>query len=255
MGGSPQTPTNDQLQQEIDQLNQQQDQQAQGKYVPFPKPDPQSIGGLNSVFVLGQNLQGIFPLNSQFVIGSNLQLCVNPFYLLEWIGIPIPGVLAATGASGAGGNMQFSIGTNTQVSIGPSYQFNLPDQKTIKISDTHAPTIKIAATIIAATLLAWYISVYAVDDEDTRASLSIIFQTTMNAMLIVFMTMLMLWNTEDHMYLNTMRGMFLLPGGKDVSGLGEGLGVATVSAVLATSALIVPGVAAGVAEGHFASQQ
>ena len=90
-------------------------------YQPWFNPDLQSIAGLNSAMVFGENIQFATGVNHQIALGSNMQLCVNPGTWFSMIGGPACSALNDFfGAGGLGGNLQFTIGTNTTVNWGAS---------------------------------------------------------------------------------------------------------------------------------------
>lgn len=55
------------------------------QYQPWANPDPQSIVGLNSAMVYGENIQFATGVNHQIAVGSNLQLCINPGTLVAML--------------------------------------------------------------------------------------------------------------------------------------------------------------------------
>lgn len=91
-------------------------------FQPWGNPDPQSVAGLNSAMVYGENLQFTAGLNHQVALGSNLQLCVNPSALFELLNVPGRSTLSSFFGSGLGGNMQFTIGSSTNINWGRQFQ-------------------------------------------------------------------------------------------------------------------------------------
>jgi type VI secretion system secreted protein VgrG len=148
----------------------------------WPQPEPIAVAGLNSVMVYGENLQVAMPLNHQLAVGSNLQLCINPAGLAA--GVPgYPGSVEATGllGGGAGGNMQFTIGTSANIVLGREFDINFaPD----KISDV-SPKLEllIYCGIIGALGIAWPIVYAGIGDDTQRANWSLLFQGVLDVLL------------------------------------------------------------------------
>src|SRR5438105_11832347 len=120
-------------------------------YTPWQNPDPQSIAGLNSVVVYGENFQAAIGLNHQLAVGSNLQICINPSVLADLCGVKSD-TLAAIWGAGAGGNHQFTIGSNTSVVWGRQFSITMgPTQETVN-ANTHKLVTSLACGILAACL-------------------------------------------------------------------------------------------------------
>ena len=128
----------------------------------WPTPEVQSVLGLNSAVVYGVNLQSAAPINIQLAVGSNLQLCFNPSALASLVqgGVPAPPAtefVAGMLGGGAGGNMQFTLGTSTSFVIGQTYDINLgPRRIVVDVHDTNLiskPTIALCWLLVAATLI------------------------------------------------------------------------------------------------------
>ena len=151
------------------------------QFQPWENPDPQSIAGLNSVMCYGENIQFATGVNHQIAVGSNLQLCINPGTLVAMLGGPACSALSDFfGAGGLGGNMQFTIGTNTTVNWGRQYQVNMGGETIAYEASQQTAASKALCAIIGATCIAYSIAYGACTDEDARATIVILFQTTID---------------------------------------------------------------------------
>ena len=226
------------------------------QYQPWANPDPQSIVGLNSSMVYGENIQVATGVNHQIAVGSNVQVCVNPGTLVAMLGGPATSALADFfGASGLGGNMQFTIGTNTQINWGRQYQVNLGGETITFGADEETTGAKVLAAIIGAACIIYTIAYGACDDEDGRATIVIIFQVTMDVLLTAFMVYQTTLKTGHQTLSDLVRAVRSRPGITH-SPKWEAAGIMTAAAVTgALSAIVTPVVAMAVEEGHFASQQ
>jgi hypothetical protein len=96
------------------------------QYQPWVNPDPQSVVGLNSAMVYGENIRFTTGVNHEIAVGSNLQLCINPGTLAAMMDGPASSTLSDFfGTGGLGGNLQFTIGTNTVINWGRQYHINM----------------------------------------------------------------------------------------------------------------------------------
>lgn len=159
-----------------------------GSFQPWGNPDPQSIAGLNSSMVYGENVQFAVGINHQIAVGSNLQLCINPGTLVsELAGKACAALNGFFGAGGLGGNLQFTIGTNTNITWGRQYTVNMGGESVTYDADQQTVGTKVLCAIIGATCLVYTIAYGACSDEDGRATILIIFQIVMDALLAAFM--------------------------------------------------------------------
>src|ERR1700692_4647356 len=125
------------------------------QFQPWANPDPQSVAGLTSAMVYGENIQCATGVNHQIAVGSNLQLCINPGTLVAMMGGPACSSLSDFfGAGGMGGNMQFTIGTNTTVNWGRQYQINMGGETITYDAGQQTPASKKLCAVIGATCIA-----------------------------------------------------------------------------------------------------
>jgi hypothetical protein len=107
------------------------------KYQPWENPDPQSIPGLNSAMVYGENIQCVAGVNHQVTVGSNIQICINPGTFIATMGGPAAAALSSFfGAGGLGGNTQFTLGTNTAINWGQQYELDMGPEKITYTAET-----------------------------------------------------------------------------------------------------------------------
>jgi hypothetical protein len=226
------------------------------QYQPWVNPDPQSVAGLNSAMVYGENIQFTTGVNHQVAVGSNLQLCVNPGTLTAMLGGPACSALNDFfGAGGLGGNLQFTIGTNTQINWGRQYMVNMGGETVNYEAGQQTAASKILCAIIGATCIAYSIAYGACPDEDGRATIVILFQITIDALLGAFMgyqAVLKAGSQTASDMLASMNGAVVA----EHSSMWELGGIMTAAALTgALGAIVTPVVAVAVEEGHFASQQ
>jgi len=120
------------------------------QFQPWANPDPQSVAGLNSQMVYGENIQFCTGVNHQIAVGSNLQLCINPGTLTAMMGGPACSALSDFfGAGGLGGNTQFTIGTNTVINWGRQYQINMGGETVTFDASLQTPASKALCAIAA----------------------------------------------------------------------------------------------------------
>lgn len=226
------------------------------QYQPWVNPDPQSVAGLNSAMVYGENIQFTTGVNHQVAVGSNLQLCINPGTLTAMLGGPACSALNDFfGAGGLGGNLQFTIGTNTQINWGRQYMINMGGETIQYDTSQQTPASKTLCAIIGATCIAYSVAYGACPDEDGRAAIVILFQITIDALLGIFMAyqaVLKAGSQTATGMLESMHGLAVT----EHSTMWELGGIMTASAITgALGALVTPVVAVAVEEDHFASQQ
>jgi hypothetical protein len=226
------------------------------QYQPWANPDPQSVAGLNSAMVYGENIQFCTGVNHQIAVGSNLQLCINPGTFISMMGGPACSALNDFfGAGGLGGNLQFTIGANTQINWGRQYQVNMGGETVQYDASQQTPASKALCAIIAATCIAYSVAYGACPDEDGRATILILFQSAIDALLTAFMQYQALIKAGSQSYagmLDSLHGSAVT----EHSTIWELGGIITASALTGVlGAIVTPVVAVAVEEGHFASQQ
>jgi hypothetical protein len=225
-------------------------------YQPWFNPDLQSIAGLNSAMVFGENIQFATGVNHQIALGSNMQLCVNPGTWLAMMDGPACSALNDFfGAGGLGGNLQFTIGTNTTVNWGRQYQVNVGGETITIEAALQDETAKRLCAIIGGLTIVYALAYGVCPDENWRATIIILFQIAMDAMLTVFMIyqqLLKLANTTLLDLLKKLHADFAA----DHSKLWEQvLLLALVATTGVVGALLMPIITPAIEEGGFASQQ
>jgi hypothetical protein len=226
------------------------------QFQPWTNPDPQSVAGLNSSMVYGENIQFATGVNHQIAVGSNLQLCINPGTLVAMMGGPACSALSDFfGAGGLGGNMQFTIGTNTTVNWGRQYQVNMGGETISYDASQQTPASKKLCALIGATCIAYSIAYGACPDEDGRAAIVIIFQVTIDTLLTAFMAyQAVLKNGKQtaHEMVKSLYGAAAV----EHSSKWESGGIMAAAALTGVlGAVLTPVIAVAVEEGHFASEQ
>jgi hypothetical protein len=221
-------------------------------FQPWGKPDPQSVAGLNSAMVYGQNIQFTVGLNHQVALGSNLQLCINPGVLFDSLNVPGASTLSGLWGSGPGGNMQFTIGSNANITWGRQFQINMgPEQVTINV-DQHKPFTMIMSCLIGSACLAHAIAYGLITDENDRATAVIAFQTTIDVLLAAFMAQQMRYKDFDTAMSEAHQKLYGVPDLDHTTALQGFEG--TLSAVALVGAAIAPSVAIATEEGHFVGE-
>lgn len=226
------------------------------QYQPWANPDPQSVAGLNSQMVYGENIQFCAGVNHQIAVGSNLQLCVNPGTLTAMMGGPACSALNDFfGAGGLGGNTQFTIGTNTVINWGRQYQVNMGGETITYEANQQTAASKILCAVIGAACIAYSIAYGAREDEDGRAEIVILFQVTVDTLLTAFMAYQAVLKAGQQTLHDMLRIMYQGVTAAH-SSKWETAGVMVAAAVTGTlGAVLTPVVALAVEEGHFASEQ
>lgn len=216
---------------------------------PFQVPQPQAIGGLNSVMVYGENLQVAVGLNHQLAVGSNVQVCVNPAVLEELLNIPPSPFFSSMCGSGLGGNMQFTIGSSTNVVWGRTFNVLVgPTPVTISETERH-PLMRGFCMLIAGAILVHIIAYGADQDDNGRATEVIIFQTAMDLLLAGFMRTTMLDRTVNMTTTKALKAFFNCPVQHNSTNLESFRDL--VQYALLISALVLPPIAAALEENHF----
>lgn len=223
-------------------------------FQPWDNPDPQSVAGLNSAMVYGENIQFAVGLNHQVALGSNVQLCINPSALFDLLNVPATSTLASLFGSGIGGNMQFTIGSSTNVVWGRQFQVNLgPEQVNID-ANSHKPFAITMCALIGAACIAYSIAFGLSGDEDQRATIVIIFQVTIDLLLAAFMTQMMFYKSLETELSAGLRTLCGAPAqaGDDVPHATSLENFASALAfIIMMGVAITPPVADAVTEGHF----
>ena len=170
-------------------------------------PEPQGVGGFNSIVVYGENLQVAVGLNHQLAVGNNVQICINPAGLVAGApGVQGSPILTAALGSGLGGNMQLTMGTSASVVMGQAFDINFgPPKITVNAGPAQAPDppkpgeaaaptptggtniehlpSAILCGVLGAAALVWVIA-YAFEGADrARAELSLVMQPLFDAVL------------------------------------------------------------------------
>ena len=225
------------------------------QYQPWANPDPQSIVGLNSAMVYGENIQFVTGVNHQVAVGSNVQVCINPGTLVAMLGGPACSSLSDFfGASGMGGNMQFTIGTNTQVNWGRQFIVNMGGETINYEANQQTTASKTLCAVIGACCIAYSIAYGACPDEDGRAMIAVLFQLTMDALLAVFMGYQQALKTGNQAAYDLLRSRY---GALSTAHTTKWETAGVMAAAAATGvlgAMVTPVVAIAVEEGHFASE-
>jgi hypothetical protein len=224
-----------------------------GSFQPWANPDPQSVAGLNSQMVYGENLQFTTGMNHQVALGSNLQLCINPGVLFDLLHVPGSATLAGLWGTGLGGNMQFTIGSNATVTWGRQFDIHMgPEKIEINANEHKAFTMAMCALIGAASI-AYSIGYGICADEDDRASLAIAFQSTIDLLLGAFMTQMMFYKGIDRGLSDGLRSLFMVEPADRSTAIEDFAGA--LSAVTMLGVAIAPPVAIAVEEGHFQGEK
>jgi hypothetical protein len=225
------------------------------KFQPWTNPDPQTITGLNSQMVYGENIQFATGLNHQIALGSNLQLCVNPAAMVDGFGIPGSAAFAGLFGSGLGGNLQLCIGTNTNVTWGRQFTIAMSaaaDNVTID-GTKHRPLSFTMLAILAAACVVYPIAFGETSDEDNRAGVVIGFQTLVDILLATLVVGGMFLQDADHAFTGELRKMFDTPDRASTKDWWALPGSIAFFGLLA--AAILPSVAIAQEEGHFTQEQ
>lgn len=224
------------------------------QYQPWANPDPQSVAGLNSAMVYGQNIQCAVGVNHAVTVGSNIQICINPGTFIAMMGGPAAAALTSFfGAGGLGGNTQFTLGTNTTINWGQQYELDMGPEKVTYTADT--PASKALCAAIGAVCIAYAIAFGADPDENGRATTVLIFQETVDILLSVLMIYHMVVKTGKQTTIQMLRALYSAekaehPNAWKNTGL---LVAAAITGVV--GAAVTPVVAIALEEGHFASQE
>jgi hypothetical protein len=226
------------------------------QFQPWANPDPQSVAGLNSAMVYGENIQFATGVNHQIAVGSNLQLCINPGTLVAMLGGPACSALADFfGGGGLGGNLQFTIGTNTVINWGRQYQVNMGGETINYEANMQKASSKALCAIIGATCIAYSIAYGACSDEDARATIVILFQVTIDGLLAAFMAYQAALKAGTQTLTDTL-ATINGDAAAEHSSKWELGGIMTAAALTGSvGAIVTPVVAIAVEEGHFASEQ
>jgi hypothetical protein len=223
-------------------------------FQPFANPDPQTVTGLNSAMVYGENIQYAVGLNHQVALGSNLQLCVNPVAMVDNLGVP--GTAAFTGLFGAGfgGNLQLCIGTNTNITWGRQFTIGMSaaDENITVDGTSHRPLSFAMLTLIAIACAVYPIAFGEAKDEDHRAGIVIAFQVLIDIMLATLVVGAIFNQDADKAFTGTLRKMFDAPDhnhGKYWWSLPVSIAFFGLIA-----AAILPPIAIAQEEGHFSSE-
>jgi hypothetical protein len=180
----------------------------------WTQPEPQGLLGLNSTVVYGSNVQVAFPINFQMAFGSNLQICISPNAWRSLYGDAAGTAPSATNrllGSGMGGNMQLTMGTSANFVIGQSFDINLgPRRITLDVHDKEGihKCVSVLGTIIIGVAAVFLIAYAAIDDDDGRAALLILFQPAMQILLFLLMDIETIYNKMDAAYKSTLDQVF-----------------------------------------------
>jgi len=220
-------------------------------FQPWGNPDPQSIFGLNSAMVYGENIQVAVGLNNQIALGNNLQICVNPLVLFDLLSVPGTSALSALWGSGLGGNMQFTIGSSTNVVWGRQYAFNLGPEQISVNSDPKKPLHYVLTGLVGAVAVVYAIAYGATTDEDGRANVVIVCQVLMNVLLAVLMgAALTLWQADEKTS-ETLKALFASPPPEHPNTWWQNLLTAVGALAVLVPLIILEPVMLSQEEGHF----
>jgi hypothetical protein len=224
-----------------------------GSFQPWANPDPQSVAGLNSAMVYGENLQFTTGMNHQVALGSNLQLCINPAVLFDLLNLPGSATLAGLWGTGLGGNMQFTIGSNTTFTWGRQFDIHLGPEKIEVNANEHKAFTMAMCALIGSASIAYSIGYGICGDEDGRATLAIGFQLIIDLLLGALMTQMMYYKSLDISVTGALTQLFQAPASDHSTALEDFAGA--LSAVALLGAAVAPAVAIAVEEGHFQGHQ
>lgn len=224
-----------------------------GSFQPWANPDPQSVAGLNSQMVYGENLQFTTGMNHQVALGSNLQLCINPGVLFDLLNVPGSATLVGLWGSGLGGNMQFTIGSNATVTWGRQFDIHMGPEKIEVDANEHKAFPMAICSLIGSVCIAYSTGHGICPDEDGRATLAIAFQSTIDLLLGALMTQTLYYKGIDNTLSDGLRDLFFAPATGHSTAIEDFAGA--LSAVALLGAAIAPPVAIAVEEGHFQGQQ
>jgi len=174
-------------------------------------PDPQTISGLNSQMVYGENIQFAAGLNHQIALGSNLQLCVNPVAMMDLLdmpGSPASAAMAGLLGSGVGGNNQLTIGASTSIIWGRQMELFMGGDKFEIKGHNHRVLSKALLSLIALACIAYPIAFNAKKDEDGRATLVIAFQVFIDITLATLVVAAMFIDYADKDVVRAEKGVF-----------------------------------------------
>lgn len=219
-------------------------------FQPWENPDPQSIEGLNSAMVYGENIQFAVGLNHQVALGSNLQLCINPSVLFESLNLPSCQGLSGFWGSGLGGNMQFTIGTSTNVLWGRTFTINMGPEE-IKVEGTSLrPFATVVCCLIGAAAILYAIGYGASSDENDRASWVIAFQVLTDLLLATLMIQQVLSKTVDATASAALQRLYGVDSITHKATTLENC-LASLAMITILTAAILPPVLISTKEGHF----
>lgn len=212
-------------------------------------PDPQTITGLNSQMVYGENIQFAAGLNHQIALGSNLQLCINPIALMDLMDMPTSAVLVGLLGSGVGGNNQLTIGTSTNISWGRQFELFMGPQKFTIDGTKERIVSKVFLCLIGAACIAYPIAFNAITDEDGRAKLVIAFQLFIDICLATLVIAEMYVDNADKTITTVEKRLFDAATGDDAAApwdLGQ-----WITYIAIVTAAVLPVVAISSEEGKF----
>jgi hypothetical protein len=226
-----------------------------GSFQPWANPDPQSIAGLNSSMVYGENVQFAVGINHQVAVGSNLQLCINPgTFMSEMAGPACAALGGFFGGGGLGGNLQFTIGTNTNITWGRQYTVNMGGESISYEASQQTVGSKALCAVIGGVCIAYSIAYGACSDEDGRASILIAFQIVMDALLGAFMVYQASLKAARQSITDIATGLWGATK-QEHSSKWELAGLLTAAALTGVvGALVTPAVAVAAEENHFQGQ-
>jgi type VI secretion system secreted protein VgrG len=155
-------------------------------YHPWGTVKPAGVPGLNSVMVYGENLSAVLGVNHQLTVGSNLQFCFNPTAIAKACGLKPASIVEAFAGTGAGGNLQMTIGTNTNFVVGRNYNIYYEEEKKSDMSK-HVAT-KILCGILAAAATIWIVAYACLPWDWARAVLVVLAESLFGLILLTLMT-------------------------------------------------------------------
>ena len=154
----------------------------------WAQPVPQAVGGLNATMVYGSAFQSSIPLAFQLASGSMVQMFVDPvgfgeafseFKLVSKDDTLLFG-------TGAGGNVQMTLGTSATIAMGLAYDIHIGPKK-ITLDSSDRPALRkvslVMGAIMGALALVFQLAYGLSGQDDVRAILVLGFEGAIQALL------------------------------------------------------------------------
>ena len=154
----------------------------------WAQPVPQAVGGLSSSMVYGSAFQSSIPLGFQLASGSMIQMFVDPVGFGEafsqyQFASKEDAILFGTGA---GGNVQMTLGTSATIAMGLAYDIHIGPKK-ITLDSSDRPALRavslVMGAIMGALALVFQLAYGFSDKDDVRAILVMSFEGAIQALL------------------------------------------------------------------------